>query len=194
MDLSLGLLECPHDMAAGLPQDEWSGTRWPSLVSHQHDLRHKPCFSILSLSYLLKQPAPSPQDCRSFGCWGPSRAGSLSEAALPSGSGAQISSLNHVLFKCVLNIQVFGIFQLSFCSFFFFFLKFIYFIFGCVGSLLCSGFSLVVASEGYSLLRCAGLSLRWLLLLWSTGSRRADFSSCGSWALERRLGNCGAPA
>ena len=66
-----------------------SGTRWPSLVSHQHDLRHKPpCLSILSLSYLLKQLAHSPQDCRGFGRRGPSRAGSLSEAALLSGSGA----------------------------------------------------------------------------------------------------------
>ena len=31
--------------------------------------------------------------------------------------------------------------------------------------------SLVAASGGYSLLRCAGFSLRWLLLLWSMGSR-----------------------
>ena len=33
------------------------------------------------------------------------------------------------------------------------------------------GLSLVAASGGYSSLRCAGFSLRWLLLLWSTGSR-----------------------
>ena len=46
------------------------------------------------------------------------------------------------------------------------------FIFGWVGSsLLCMGFSLVAASGGYSSLRCAGFSLQWLLLLWSTGSR-----------------------
>ena len=38
--------------------------------------------------------------------------------------------------------------------------------------------SLVVASGGYSLLWCAGLSLWWLLLLQSTGFRRAGFSSC----------------
>ena len=42
-----------------------------------------------------------------------------------------------------------------------------------------SGLFLVAASKGYSLLRCVGLSLRWLLLLWSTGSRRMGFSSCG---------------
>ena len=35
------------------------------------------------------------------------------------------------------------------------------------------GLSLVVASRGYSSLQCAGFSLRWLLLLWSTGSRYA---------------------
>ena len=66
--------------------------------------------------------------------------------------------------------------------FFFFLINFFYlFIFGCVGSsLLCAGFSLVAASGGYSLLRCAGFSLRWLLLLRSTGSTRADFSSCGA--------------
>ena len=37
------------------------------------------------------------------------------------------------------------------------------FIFGCVESSLW----------------CAGFSLRWLLLLWSAGSRRVGFSSCG---------------
>ena len=35
------------------------------------------------------------------------------------------------------------------------------------------GLSLVVASGGHSSLQCAGLSLSWPLLLWSTGSRRA---------------------
>ena len=40
--------------------------------------------------------------------------------------------------------------------------------------------SLVAASGGYSWLRCAGFSLQWLLLLRSTGSRCAGFSSCGT--------------
>ena len=35
------------------------------------------------------------------------------------------------------------------------------------------GLSLVVASRGYSSLQCAGFSLRWFLLLQSTGSRHA---------------------
>ena len=54
------------------------------------------------------------------------------------------------------------------------------------------GLSKVVASGGYSSLRCAGFSLQWLLLLRNMGSRRAGLSSCGSWALERRLSSCGA--
>ena len=54
--------------------------------------------------------------------------------------------------------------------------------------------SLVAASGGYSLLWCVGFSLWWLLLLRSTGSRSTGFSSCGSWALERRLSSCGARA
>ena len=54
--------------------------------------------------------------------------------------------------------------------------------------------SQVVASGGYSLLRCTGFSLRWLLLLRSMGSRRAGFSSCGTRALEHRLSCCGARA
>ena len=42
------------------------------------------------------------------------------------------------------------------------------------------GLSLVAVSGGYSSLRCTGFSLRWLLLLQSTGSRRTGFSSCGT--------------
>ena len=56
--------------------------------------------------------------------------------------------------------------------------------------------SLVVVSGGYSSLQCAGFSLRWLLLLQSTGSRHPGLvvvarglSSCGTWALECRLGS-----
>ena len=44
------------------------------------------------------------------------------------------------------------------------------------------GLSLVAVSGGYSSLRCTGFSLPWLLLLRSTGSRHAGFSSCGMWA------------
>ena len=44
--------------------------------------------------------------------------------------------------------------------------------------------SLVAASGGYSSLRCAGLSLWWLLLWWSTGYRHVGFSSCSMWAQQ----------
>ena len=62
------------------------------------------------------------------------------------------------------------------------------FIFGCVGSsLLSMGFLQLqreVGSGGYSLLWCVGFSWWWLLLLQSTGSRHAGFSSCGAQAQQ----------
>ena len=75
----------------------------------------------------------------------------------------------------------------------FYFYLFIYFWWRWV-SVAARGLSLVAASGGHSSLQCAAFSLRWLLLLRSTGSRRAGFGSCGSWALERRLSSCGARA
>ena len=74
---------------------------------------------------------------------------------------------------------------------FFFFVTFFFFWLHWVFVAVCR-LSLVAASRGYSLLRCTGFSLWWLLLLRSTGSRCAGFSSCGSWALERSLSSCGA--
>ena len=81
------------------------------------------------------------------------------------------------------------------CSHFFFLINlFIYLFWLCWVSVAAHGLSLVVASRGCSLLRCAGFSLRWLLPLRSTGSRHTGPSSCGSQALERRLSSCGARA
>ena len=76
---------------------------------------------------------------------------------------------------------------------FYLFLKFIYFWLHWV-FVAERGLSLVVVSRGYSSLRCSGFSLWRLLLLWSTGSRRVGFSSCGSRALESRLSSCGTRA
>ena len=42
---------------------------------------------------------------------------------------------------------------------------FFLFLFGCAGSSLLPGFSLAVASEGYSSLQCVGCSSQWLLLV-----------------------------
>ena len=44
------------------------------------------------------------------------------------------------------------------------------------------------------MLRCTGLSLRWLLYLRSTGSRHAGFSSCGTWVQELWLAGSRAQA
>ena len=46
------------------------------------------------------------------------------------------------------------------------------------------GLSLVAASGGYSAWWCVGSSLRWLPLLWSTGSKCTGFSSCSTWAQQ----------
>ena len=55
-----------------------------------------------------------------------------------------------------------------------------------LGFVAAHGLSLVAASGGYSSLRRAGFSLCWLLLLWSTGSRRV-----GSVVVAHRL-SCSA--
>ena len=62
---------------------------------------------------------------------------------------------------------------------FFFLYKFIYLFWLRWVFVAAHGLPLVAASGGYSSLWCEGFSLRWLLSLWSTGSRRAGFSSCG---------------
>ena len=78
---------------------------------------------------------------------------------------------------------------------FFFFNLFIYLFLAELGLCCCApAFSSCGERGSYSSLWCVGFSLRWLLLLRSTGCRRTGFSSCGSRALERRLSSCGARA
>ena len=64
--------------------------------------------------------------------------------------------------------------------FFFFWQDWVFFAF--------RGFSLAVVSGVFSSLYCMGFSLRWLLLLWGTGSRHTGFSSCSrllsSWGTQ----------
>ena len=50
---------------------------------------------------------------------------------------------------------------------------------------------LVAVRRGYSSLQRAGFSLRWLLLMWSPGSRVLELLQCGSWAPQHRLNSCG---
>ena len=75
---------------------------------------------------------------------------------------------------------------LPYDSFFFFFNLFILFIYSWLHWVFVAarGLSLVAGSGGYSSLQCTGFSLQWLPSLWSTGSRRAGFSSCGMWAQQ----------
>ena len=86
---------------------------------------------------------------------------------------------------------------------------FFFFLWLCWVFIAMRGLSLVVASGGYSSLKCAGVSSQCLLLLQSMGSMHVGFSSCGtrasvvvahglsrcgSQALEHRLTSCGAQA
>ena len=64
----------------------------------------------------------------------------------------------------------------------FIFLNLFFYFWLCWFYIAARGLSLVAGSRGYSSLWCAGFSLRWLLLLQSTGSRCTVFSSCGTWA------------
>ena len=84
--------------------------------------------------------------------------------------------------QCLLLLHNNFLLNLVFLLVFFFLNKFILFIYSwlCWVFVAVCGLSLVAASRGYSSLRCAGFSLRWLLLLRSTGSRHAGFSSCGT--------------
>ena len=89
------------------------------------------------------------------------------------------------------------LFQLWFLSLFrssltaFYIYLFIYYFWLCWVFIAAHRLSLVAASRGYSSLRCTGFSLQWLLLLQSTGSRCAGFSSSGSRDAGRRLSSCG---
>ena len=58
----------------------------------------------------------------------------------------------------------------------------------------CTWFSLVASSGGQLLFAVLGFSLRWFLLLLSTGSRHEGFSGCSTWALEHRLNSCSTQA
>ena len=89
----------------------------------------------------------------------------------------------HILLTCALEAPANPGPFFFFNDFFFKGTLFLFiYLFGCVGSLLLRRLSLVAVSRGYSSLRWAGFSLQWLLLLRSTGSRHAGFSSCGSQA------------
>ena len=112
------------------------------------------------------------------------------------------SSLCYTVGPCWLSIFVLFLFIYLFAYLFIYFWL-------CWVFTAAHGVSLVVVSGSYSLLWCVGFSLRWLLLLQSTDSRHADFSSCSTRAsvvaahglsscslraLECRLRSCGVSA
>ena len=70
--------------------------------------------------------------------------------------------------------------RLGGCALYLFIYLFIYYFWLRWVFVAAHGLSLVVASGGYSSLWCVAFSLRWLLLLRSTGSRRMGFSRCGT--------------
>ena len=70
---------------------------------------------------------------------------------------------------------------------------FIYLFLAVLGLCYCTGFSLVPASQGFSLAAMCELFIAWLLL-WSLGPGALGLSGCGSWALEHRASRGGAQA
>ena len=113
--------------------------------------------------------------------------------------GLQVPYLGRIIFKskfmsseyagCLHRCST-GELQCSgfFCWVFFLINLFYFIYFGlCWVFVAAHGLSLVAASWGYTSLQCAGFSLRWLLLLRSTGSRHAGFSSC-SWRAQLLCG------
>ena len=80
-------------------------------------------------------------------------------------------------------------------AFFFFFNKYLFIYFWLPWVFVAAhGLSLAAASGGYSSLWRTGFPLWWLLLLWSTGSRHAGFSSCGTRAQQLWLAGSRAQA
>ena len=90
-----------------------------------------------------------------------------------------ISRCLSIFYPCFLAFGVTSITWQTFCKFFFFFFFCLHWVF-----IAACWHSLVVASGGYSSLWRTGFSLRWLLLLRSTGARHVGFSSCGTRAQQ----------
>ena len=80
-----------------------------------------------------------------------------------------------VFCAALLDFKILSGFEMASSNFSFFFLNYLFIIYFWLCWVFVSvlGLSLVAASGGHSSSRCAGLSLSWPLLLWSTGSRRA---------------------
>ena len=86
---------------------------------------------------------------------------------------------------CVCECLIYSIFIIKGLSLPLFIYKFIhlliYLFLAALGLRCCMWAFSSCGERGYSSLQCMGFSLRWLLLLRSTGTRCAGFSSCGTW-------------
>ena len=124
-----------------------------------------------------------------LGCYQRSRKGNTSWCKIKISKVKRYFAILRECFLKKLQVRFFKIYLFIYLFIYFFFLnlfifKFILFLYLwlCWVFIAVRGLSLVAVSGGYSSLRQAGFSLRWLLLLQSTGSRRTGFSSCGTWA------------
>ena len=102
----------------------------------------------------------------------PALAGRFSTTAPPGKPEVTILTIFKLFIALALSIFTLFCFVLFLILFIYFWLHWVF--------VAARRLSLAAASGGYSSLRCAGFSLQWLLSLWSTGSRRAGFSSCGT--------------
>ena len=138
-----------------------------------------------------KSEQESPQDSslfshcgsRTMKCHEPRKLPFSAECAGHRGRPSSFPPHWTVLNTSVASPQGFSFFFSSFFSFYLFICLFVYFWLRWVFIAACA-LSLVVASGGYSSLRCLGFSLQWLLLLQSTGFRHAGFSSCDTQAQQ----------
>ena len=72
--------------------------------------------------------------------------------------------------------------------------NFMYLLLAVLGVHCCAGFSLVAESGGYTLVALRGFLIAVASLVVEHHSRSRGLSGGGSWALEHRLGSCGAQA
>ena len=152
-----------HEDVVRLPQAHWSSNPFASLLSHPVMAGHFPVLQVGSRTQ-VSPPLRSPN----LLCMG----GFLSIAPLHTMGQDQVQGPDQCLTPGPSSQLSHQFWAWRIYFFFFFWLRWVF--------IAAHGLSLVVESQGYSLLQCTGFSLRWLLLLRSTGSRRAGFSSCST--------------
>ena len=86
---------------------------------------------------------------------------------------------DHSFKKCCIINVLFFLLNLFLFIYFYLFICLLTYLWPRWVSVAARGLSLVAVSGSYSSFQCVGFSLRWLLLLWSTGSKRMGFSSSG---------------